>query len=269
MSKQIIADKIKGNNSIFEIIEWHDIQGAVDSRGLEGLAIQRNAGIPIRQLKITLPHVNAGVNFEAGALQAYWGNIEISNKIKAAGALGRFIGASLSGETFFRPTYTGVGTILTEPGFQNILLIHLDNMEVVADQGAFLACETSVEVGAQIQRNISSALFGGEGLVQTRLKGSGMIALNSVAPIEEIMQITLKEGESMAVDGPFVLLRSASVKFTVGKSAKTWMGTAFSGEGLLQKFTGPGDIWLSPLQPIYNDFVNINTQTNASSTRKT
>ena len=55
----------------------------------------------------------------------------------------------------------------------------------------------------------------------------------------------------MSVDGNFALLRTEEIEFKAEKSSKTWIGTAVSGEGLLQTFSGTGTVWLAPTQGIY------------------
>ena len=46
-------------------------------------------------------------------------------------------------------------------------------------------------------------------------------------------------------------MRSASVSFAAERSTKSWIGTAMSGEGLLNVYKGRGRVWLAPTQPIY------------------
>ena len=72
----------------------------------------------------------------------------------------------------------------------------------------------------------------------------------SPVPATEIQKIELKN-EKLSVDGNFALLRTAGVNFKAEKSSKTWVGTAVSGEGLLQTFSGTGTVWLAPTQGVY------------------
>jgi len=49
-------------------------------------------------------------------------------------------------------------------------------------------------------------LFGGEGLFQTRIRGTGICVLESPVPADEVLRIDLKE-ETLQVDGNFALMR--------------------------------------------------------------
>ncbi|GEO82146.1 AIM24 family protein [Pararhodospirillum oryzae] len=247
-----ITERHEQDGIVMEILEWSRLGGMTDPAGLPLLALMRTAELPVRQLRLTL--TDAAVVLEAGALQAWHGRIEVENTIPAGRLLRRMVGSALSGERLFRPRYSGTGVVLTEPLLQCLLPVGLQDETVIVDQGLFLACSGGIEVGAAVQRTGSALLFGGEGLVQTRLSGTGFAVLQSPVPDSELIKVTLKKGETMAVDGPFAVLRSGSVRFSVGKSAKTWFGTAVSGEGLMQILEGPGDVWLSPLQPVYDGF---------------
>jgi uncharacterized protein (AIM24 family) len=67
----------------------------------------------------------------------------------------------------------GTGEIWLEPSWGYYSFVQLNNETVVVDKGLFYAAESSVEVGLFVQKNASTALFGGEGLFQTKMKGSG------------------------------------------------------------------------------------------------
>lgn len=67
----------------------------------------------------------------------------------------------------------------------------------------------------------------------------------------EIEQIDLVN-DTLKVDGNFAILRSSSLDFTVERSAKTLVGSAVSGEGLVNVYRGTGQIWLAPSIKVYN-----------------
>ena len=121
---------------------------------------------------------------------------------------------------------------------------------MIADKGMFYCGQGSLEVGSAMQKNVSSALFGGEGLFQTRIKGTGICVFESPVPADEVLRIDLKD-ETLRVDGNFALMRTGRIEFSVEKSTKGLLGTLTSGEGLLQTFRGTGSVWLAPTQDIY------------------
>jgi len=68
--------------------------------------------------------------------------------------------------------------------------------------------------------------------------------------MDEVLKYELNN-ERLQVDGNFVFLRSASIKFTVEISAKKLVGSLTSGEGALHTYEGTGQVWIAPTQSVY------------------
>ena len=239
------------NDSIFQILEYENLEGATDVESAFGLNIIRESGIKLKQIRIALE--NSSVILEPGALSYMKGNIKISSK--TGGVLGfgkKLISSKLTGETVFKPTYSGTGEIFLEPSFGNFALIELEDDEIIVDDGLFFACESSVEVGVTIQRNLSAALLGDETLCQTKISGSGIVALEIPVPESEIFKCILID-DTLKVDGNFAILRTGNIEFTVEKSSKSIVGSATSGEGLVNVYRGSGEVWLVPTKSVYSD----------------
>jgi uncharacterized protein (AIM24 family) len=130
------------------------------------------------------------------------------------------------------------------------MLLALSNEEAIIDKGLFYASEGSIEVGVAMQKNISSAMLGGEGLFQTKISGTGWAVMSIPVPASEVVRYTLNN-EKLSVDGTIALLRKGNIEYRVEKSNKSLLGSAISGEGLLQTFTGTGEVWLAPTQSFY------------------
>ena len=120
-------------------------------------------------------------------------------------------------------------------------------------------------VYAVAQSNISSALAGGEGLFKISLSGSGLVVLECPVPSCEIDTIELNN-DVLRVDGNFAVLRSASLQFTVERSAKSLLGSAVSGEGLVNVYRGTGSVWLAPTIKVYST-INTARMMGAASTK--
>jgi uncharacterized protein (AIM24 family) len=151
-----------------------------------------------------------------------------------------------------QPEYTGTGMLVLEPSFRHFLVLELAPKEsIIVDDGMFYCAQGSVSVKAVSQRNLSSAIAGGESLFQQQLTGPGLVILESVVPMEEIDIIEL-ENDTLKVDGNFAVLRSSTLNFTVERSAKTLIGSAVSGEGLVNVYRGTGQVWLAPTIKVYN-----------------
>ena len=114
----------------------------------------------------------------------------------------------------------------------------------------FYCSQGSVTVQTISQRTISSAIAGGESFFQQQLTGPGIVILESMVPMAEIDMIDLYN-DTLKVDGNFAVLRSSSLDFTVERSAKTLIGSAVSGEGLVNVYRGTGQVWLAPTIKVY------------------
>lgn len=242
--------EMQGSTAYFEVFGYPSLNGGKTVENSVMLSFMKYSDIRLKQAKITLN--NGSVRLEAGALSFLKGNIEMENS--AGGVLGlgkKFLTSKATGETAFKPKYTGTGEIFLEPSFGHYAFIQLENEEVIVDDDLFYACEDSVEVGAYMQKNLSSSLLGNEGLFQTRLFGNGIVLLEIPVPENELIKYTLNN-ETLKVDGNFALLRSGGIEFTVEKSSKSLLSSATSGEGLLNVFKGTGEVWLAPTKAIYD-----------------
>lgn len=193
--------------------------------------------------------VSKGVITQAGAMQWMVGHVEGTTGIKGAGdLLKKSMRGSVTGESAIKPEYTGTGTLVLEPTYKHIILIDLAdwNGSVVLDDGIFLACEAGIEHKAVARQNISSAIAGGKGFWNLCLSGHGYAALESYCPQEELVVIDLKNDE-LRVDGSFAIAWSQSLSFTVERSGKSLLGSAASGEGLVNVYRGTGRVWLAPV----------------------
>ena len=93
-----------------------------------------------------------------------------------------------------------------------------------------------------------SPQIGNEGLFNLRLAGNGVCVLESNVPRSEIVEIDLQD-DVLKIDGSFAICWSGSLSFTVERSGKTLLGSAASGEGLVNVYKGIGKVWLAPLTP--------------------
>jgi uncharacterized protein (AIM24 family) len=233
----------------FEVVQYTTLQGSDDLNVAEKIFLVNQANIHLKMIRVKLD--SSEMFIEPGALYFMKGNLQLESSIQggvAKGLMRKFI----TGETLFQSRIKGTGEIYLEPTFGHYLLFNLDDDALVFDKGAFCCASANLQVSAALQKNISSALFGGEGFFQTEVRGSGVVVLNSPVPTSELLMYELGAGEKLSVDGNFAFARTASVSFRAEKSAKTFFQMATSGEGLLQTFTGPGMVWIAPTQGVYD-----------------
>ena len=117
---------------------------------------------------------------------------------------------------------------------------------VVLEDGLFLACESTLKQKAVMRSNISSAVAGGEGLFNLSLNGQGAFCIESNCPREELIEIVL-ENDVVKIDGNMAIAWSGSLEFSVERSGKTLLGSAASGEGLVNVYRGTGKVLLAPV----------------------
>lgn len=247
MENYRIIHQIENDDVKVEIIENKKLSGAKTSTVATKLFYMNQGGITLKSVRIVLK--GGAVKIESGALYFMKGHIKVANK-PTKGFFKNLGSHLLSGEKMFKPEYSGVGEIWLEPSFGHFKVIELNNDEIIVDKGMFYACESDMEVAAVGQKNISSALFGGEGFFQTRIKGTGLVILNIPVPLDEVIVYHL-EDEMLRVDGNFAILRRGDIDFSVKMVTKGILGTMVSGEGLLQTFKGTGEVWLAPTQSVY------------------
>ena len=203
--------------------------------------------VPRRQVICDVGKSN--VTLQAGAMQWSVGSVAATTGIKGVGDFfNKAIRGSVTGESAIKPEYTGNGVLVLEPTYKHIILIDVAdwNGEIVLDDGLFLACESTLGHKAVMRSNISSAVAGGEGLFNLGISGSGILCLESPCPREELIEINLVD-DVLKIDGNMAVAWSQSLEFTVERSGKTLIGSAASGEGLVNVYRGTGKVLLAPV----------------------
>ena len=203
----------------------------------------------VRRRQVICDLKKANITLQAGAMQWMVGNVNATTGIKGVGDLfGKAIRGKATGESAIKPEYTGNGTLVLEPTYKYILLEDVSdwNGSLILEDGLFLACDSNLTHKAVMRSNLSSAVAGGEGLFNLGLSGKGVVALECPCPREELIEINLQD-DVLKIDGNMAIAWSGSLNFTVERSGKTLIGSAASGEGLVNVFRGPGRVLMAPV----------------------
>ena len=203
----------------------------------------------VRRRQVICDVGKSNVTLQAGSMQWTVGSVAATTGIKGVGDFfNKAIRGSVTGESAIKPEYTGNGVLVLEPTYKHIILIDVAdwNGEIVLDDGLFLACESTLGHKAVMRSNISSAVAGGEGLFNLGISGSGILCLESPCPLEELIEINLVD-DVLKIDGNMAVAWSQSLEFTVERSGKTLIGSAASGEGLVNVYRGTGRVLLAPV----------------------
>ena len=203
----------------------------------------------VRKRQVICDLSKANITLQAGAMQWMAGNVNATTGLKGVGDFfGKAVRGKVTGESAVKPEYTGNGVLVLEPTYRHILLIDLAdwNGSIVLDDGLFLACDSKLKQKAVMRSNFSSAVAGGEGLFNLGVVGNGVLCLESPSPKEELIEVTLQD-DVLKVDGNMAIAWSGTLDFTVERSSKTRLGSAASGEGLVNVYRGTGKVLLAPV----------------------
>ena len=204
----------------------------------------------VRKRQVVCDLSKANLTVQAGAMQWMAGNVNATTGVKGVGDLfSKALRGSVTGESAIKPEYTGDGTLVLEPTYKHIILIDTADWggSIVLDDGLFLACDANLTHKAVMRSNLSSAVAGNEGLFNLGIAGNGILCLESPCPKEELVEINLTN-DVLKVDGNMAIAWSGSLEFTVERSGKSLIGSAASGEGLVNVYRGTGKVLLAPVR---------------------
>ena len=214
-----------------------------------------------RQVVIDIDKDHSAV-IQAGAMQWMGGNVQATSGVKG---IGDFLGKALKGavtkETAVKPEYVGEGCLVLEPTYKYIILADIGKWGpagMTIEDGMFLACDANVKSKVVARKSLSSAVLGSEGLFNLSLHGNGVAALESNVPEDELIEVIL-ENDELKIDGNLAVCWSSNLEFTVERSTKTLVGSAVSGEGLINVYRGTGRVLMCPVAPTTSLFESTNT----------
>lgn len=231
---------------VHRFVEKRLVSRAVPSG--DGLSVQYVAeGADIFQLQIQL--ANGAARVEPGALQYMFGRLKsdvVANE-QGRGFISRAIASAGTGESGHSTKFEGTGTIWCEPGRKHFVLATMEGEEdaLLLDDKAFYACSDGIKLSSHTHRSISGALSG-NGLMQPKLSGKGVFAVESPVPVEEIEVVEVTDGEEVVVDGDFMLMYSAGLAVEIGPLVSGLRKAVRSGEGFVYKLRGQGTVWVMP-----------------------
>lgn len=244
----LINDNVKviEQEGAFSVLEHVTDLSQFSAQEAIGKYYMSKQNIRKRQLKIDLN--NQTVRLQKGAMQWMGGQIELTTGVKGIGGLiGGALRGAVTGEGAVIPQYAGTGIIVGEPTHKHIFLVDVSESPaglVIAD-GLFYACDATINLEVEMVKSVSGAVAGGQGLFNMRLIGKGIAAMESPIPFSELVQVDLTPSDILKVDGSFALMWDGGIKMTVERSGKTLIGSAMTGEGLVNVYKGQGTVYLA------------------------
>jgi len=181
---------------------------------------------------------------------------DIKMETSTGGGILKGLGRALAGDSIFLNFFTAeednqeIGFANSFPG--KIIPLELNGTKaIIAQKGAYLASEESVEIEMHFRKKLGVGIFGGGGFILQKFSGTGIVFLEIDG---EVVEYNLKEGEKLVVDQGHLAAMDETVDFDIQR-VKGVKNILVGGEGLfLGTLTGPGKVWVQTM-PLTN-FVN-------------
>ncbi|MGN1022054.1 MAG: TIGR00266 family protein [Lachnospiraceae bacterium] len=182
---------------------------------------------------------------ENGAM-VYMQDVKLEGKLNSqkkgiGGLLSAVARSVVSSESMFITKVTGTapdGIVAIAPSVPGkIAKLEVGARQYRLNDGAFFACDDSVNYKMQKQ-NISQTIFGGSGgLFIMETEGQGDLLIASYG---DLIEVECTPAKPVTIDNEHVVAWDASLSYSIEVASGSFGFT--TGEGLVNKFTGSGSI---------------------------
>lgn len=234
----------------FHVLEYQS-DASVAPENARNEYFMSKMGVRRRQIVIELNGKESAI-IQAGSMQWMAGHVKATTGIKGVGDfVGKMVKGAITKETAVKPEYVGNGILVLEPTYKYLILVDVGSWGekgMTIEDGIFYACSGTVKNKLTARKTISSTVLGKEGFFNLSLVGEGVAALESNVPYEELIEVEL-DNDELKIDGNLAVCWSSGLEFTVERSTKTLVGSAVSGEELVNVYRGTGKVLMSPVAP--------------------
>ena len=234
----------------FHVLEYQS-DASVAPENARNEYFMSKMGVRRRQIVIELNGKESAI-IQAGSMQWMAGHVKATTGIKGVGDfVGKMVKGAITKETAVKPEYVGNGILVLEPTYKYLILVDVGSWGekgMTIEDGIFYACSGTLKNKLTARKTISSTVLGKEGFFNLSLVGEGVAALESNVPYEELIEVEL-DNDELKIDGNLAVCWSSGLEFTVERSTKTLVGSAVSGEGLVNVYRGTGKVLMSPVAP--------------------
>ncbi len=169
---------------------------------------------------------------------------------KAEGGVMGMFKRAFTGESMFLQTIkcnSGTAEVTVAPAeLGDIIVLELDGTNgYVLQKGSFLCAEQGIQLDATSQ-GIMKGLLSGEGFFLQKATGRGKLVISSFGGI---YKKTLAPGETWIVDNGHMVAWSNTVNYELQKASSGLLSSFTSGEGIVCKCKGPGDVYIQSRNP--------------------
>ena len=203
-------------------------------------------------VEVTFDQAGESMYTQSGGMAWMSDGVAMDSNMK--GGLGKSLGRMFSGESIFMATYRaerpGASIAFASTVAGEVLPVDIGACGgLIAQKGAFLCAQNTVELSVAFTKKLSAGFFGGEGFILQDIHGTGMAFLEIDGnKVEKV----LAPGEVLKVDTGNVVAFEKTVNYEI-ETVKGLKNIFFGGEGLfLTKLTGPGRVILQTQN--FNEF---------------
>jgi uncharacterized protein (TIGR00266 family) len=190
-----------------------------------------------------------GVRAEAGTMTYMQDGIQMQTGM--GGGIFKGLQRAITGESFFITTFLNTGggkqrAAFAAPYPGKIIPLTLDDFggSIICQKDSFLCAAQGIEIEIAFTKRLGAGIFGGEGFILQRLKGSGMTFVHAGGTV---IEKDLATGETLRVDTGCLVAIAESIDYDI-KFVGGFTNALFGGEGLfLASLTGPGKVYLQSL----------------------
>lgn len=244
------------NNTNANMIYSNDKAGLVILEMKKDLSVDKSSAaneyfaseMNVRKRQVVIDLQNNVWTVSAGAMQVMLGDVRANTGVKGGmDLLKKGLMGSVTKERGIKPEYTGTGKLILEPTYKHLIVEEVSQWGggLCMNDGMYYA-SVGLNVGVQAIGSVSGALAGGEGLFNLLVTGNGLVIIESPYPRAELVLVHLEQ-DVLKVDGNFAVCWSPQLQFTVERAMKTIIGSAASGEGLVNVYRGTGNVLLALL----------------------
>lgn len=180
------------------------------------------------------------ITAEAGAMTSMDGQLTMKTQFSGgffSGLLKKFLGGeSLFVNVFENETNQALQLVLTQSMIGDIISVNLNGNSICFQPGAYIANDPGVNIGVRWAG--FSSWFAGEGLFKLQLSGHGKVFFGAYGGITK----KHLNGE-LVVDNGHLVAYDTAMKMKIGMAGGL-IASITSGEGLINRIRGNGDIYL-------------------------
>jgi len=180
---------------------------------------------------------------EAGAMTYMSPTMDVRTRKREQSILGTLATAIIGGQSFFVNDYAAVRgpgeiALVAAPVGDIAKLEVQPSKGYIIQKAGYLASGKNIDLDVRWE-GFSKGLFG-QGLFMIKVTGQGDLFINTFGAIDKH---ELAPGQQLVVDNFHLVAFSDTCSYQVERFG-SWKETIFSGEGLLTRITGPGEVYI-------------------------